>query len=126
MVLSFNDRAIMVYDSMRSVAHDAYIRNEVNKFAQLIPTYLVSSGFYERSGIDPIVHPKYKIHSEDDAFNIVHINGIPVQHETSLDCGVYVAVYAEYLTEGNGIPNSPFDIELMCNRYATLLWDYGT
>lgn len=84
LVLSFNDCAIMVYDSMRSVAHDAHIFNEVNKFAQLRPTYLVSSGFYDRSAIDPTVHPKYKLHLEDDPFNVVHVNDILEQHERSL------------------------------------------
>lgn len=75
--LSFKVRAIMVYDSMRSVAHDAYIHNEVKKFAELLPTYLVSSGFYDRRAMDLRVHPKYKLHSEDDPFEIIHVNGIP-------------------------------------------------
>lgn len=40
------------------------------------------------------------------------------------DCRVYVAMYAEYSSDDNEIPKTLIDIELLCNRYATLLWDY--
>lgn len=69
LVLSFEDWAIMVC---------------VNKFAQLIPTYLVSSGFYNCRGIDLSVQPKYKLYSEDDPFDIIHVNDIREQHQQSL------------------------------------------
>lgn len=47
LVISFNDRSIMVYDSIRSTAHDAYIEDGVKKYAQLIPMYLAMSHFYK-------------------------------------------------------------------------------
>lgn len=84
LVLSLNERAIMVYDSMRSIAHDAYIHYEVNKFAQLIPTYLLSSDFYEQRGIDLSMHPIYKLHLKYDPLDIVYVNDISEQHEESL------------------------------------------
>lgn len=40
------------------------------------------------------------------------------------DCGIYLVVFAEYLSDGNGIPASTIDSELMRHRYAALLWDY--
>lgn len=46
LVVLFNDRSIMVYDSTRSPAYDAYIHKEVIKFEEFIPTYLTSSQFY--------------------------------------------------------------------------------
>ncbi|KAF3672354.1 hypothetical protein FXO38_06152 [Capsicum annuum] len=41
-----------------------------------------------------------------------------------VDCGIYVATYAEFLTGGQGVSNKEFDIALLCTRYAALLWDY--
>ncbi|KAG5598639.1 hypothetical protein H5410_030009 [Solanum commersonii] len=39
------------------------------------------------------------------------------------DCGLYVAAYADPISNGNGVPNS-FDSEFTCIQYASLLWNY--
>lgn len=41
------------------------------------------------------------------------------------DCGIHLAVFAEYLSEGHTIPQTVIDCDLMHSRYAALLWDYG-
>lgn len=69
---------------MRSGAHDVYIDNEIKKFAQLIPMYLVKSNFYLHKGIDLTVHLKFKLHSKYNCFEIIHVNNIPEQHEETL------------------------------------------
>ncbi|KAK4366761.1 hypothetical protein RND71_014641 [Anisodus tanguticus] len=38
---------------------------------------------------------------------------------------MYVAVFAEYLSLGEGIPSEEFNDELLRTRYDVLLWDYA-
>ncbi|PHU14812.1 hypothetical protein BC332_16017 [Capsicum chinense] len=42
-----------------------------------------------------------------------------------MDYGLFVAVYAEFLSDGHQIPSSEFDPQMHCIRYTSLLWDYG-
>ncbi|KAF3640424.1 putative protein EIN4-like [Capsicum annuum] len=42
-----------------------------------------------------------------------------------MDCGPFVAVYAEYLSDGLQVPNDGLDAGLLRKRYAVLLWKYG-
>ncbi|PHT48545.1 hypothetical protein CQW23_12753 [Capsicum baccatum] len=41
------------------------------------------------------------------------------------DCGLFVAAYAEFLSDGNQISSPEFDPQMHRTRYASLLWDYG-
>ncbi|MCD9560154.1 hypothetical protein HAX54_018635 [Datura stramonium] len=36
----------------------------------------------------------------------------------------HVQTHVEFLSGGKGIANSNIDTELLCNRYASILWDY--
>ncbi|XP_027771997.1 uncharacterized protein LOC114076758 [Solanum pennellii] len=85
--------------------------------------YLSKSGFYKKKGINISSHPKYKSHSEVDSFEIIHVNDITQQHEGSLDCGLYVAAYADHISKGNLVPT--FDPDFTRIQYASLLWNYG-
>ncbi|PHU02239.1 hypothetical protein BC332_27490 [Capsicum chinense] len=42
----------------------------------------------------------------------------------SMDCGPFVAAYAEYLSDGLQVPNDGLDAGLLRKRYAALLWKY--
>ncbi|KAG5609827.1 hypothetical protein H5410_021108 [Solanum commersonii] len=106
-VVSFNERYIMVYDSLRDSIHDSHVLNEIKK---ICTTY---------------THSKYRLHTNFDSFEIVYMSDIPHQPQGSLDCGVYNSTYAEFLSNGNGILAGPFDPDLMRSSYATLLWNYG-
>ncbi|KAM3395880.1 hypothetical protein P3S68_004886 [Capsicum galapagoense] len=44
----------------------------------------------------------------------------------SLNCGVFVAVYAEYLSEGLDIPSSEIDAHYYRLRYVSILCKYGS
>ncbi|XP_049394895.1 uncharacterized protein LOC125859240 [Solanum stenotomum] len=124
-VVSINDRSIQIYDSLRGGAlHDSSVENEIKKYAQLVPMYLSKSDFYGKKGIDISSHPKYKSHSECDSFEMIYVNDIPQQDAGSLDCGLYVAAYADHISNGNVVPNS-FDSEFTCIQYASLFWNYG-
>ncbi|KAH0738408.1 hypothetical protein KY290_037113 [Solanum tuberosum] len=41
-----------------------------------------------------------------------------------IDCGLYVAAYADHISNGNVVPKS-FDSEFTRIQYASLLWNYG-
>ncbi|PHU29982.1 hypothetical protein BC332_02075 [Capsicum chinense] len=43
----------------------------------------------------------------------------------SMNCGPFIAAYAEYLTNGLQVPNDELDARLLRERYAALLWKYG-
>lgn len=46
-------------------------------------------------------------------------------HTLCSDCGVFVAAYAEYLSDGLEVPSSGIVGEALRVRYASLLWNYG-
>ncbi|KAF3620106.1 putative protein EIN4-like [Capsicum annuum] len=47
------------------------------------------------------------------------------EEKWSLDCGPFVAAYAEYLSNGLQVPNDGLDAGLLQKKYAALLWKYG-
>ncbi|KAM3359704.1 hypothetical protein P3S68_019415 [Capsicum galapagoense] len=61
-----------------------------------------------------------------DPFQVEYVTGIAQQDSKSLNYGVFVAVYAEYLSEGLVIPSSGIDAQYHRMRYATLLCKYGS
>ncbi|MCD9558882.1 hypothetical protein HAX54_016564 [Datura stramonium] len=95
-VLSFRDRCIYAYDSLKSAGHDVAVKHEIEKLSQLLPIYLSTTDFYKKKGITTSTHPR--------------------------NCGIFVAAYAELLSGGEGIPNSSIDAELLRNRYALIFW----
>ncbi|KAM3378169.1 hypothetical protein P3S68_010582 [Capsicum galapagoense] len=61
-----------------------------------------------------------------DPFRVEYVIEIAQQDSESLNCGVFVAVYAEYLSEGLGIRSLGIDAQYHRIRYATLLCKYGS
>ncbi|KAH0639786.1 hypothetical protein KY285_036372 [Solanum tuberosum] len=59
-------------------------------------------------------------------FEVEFSRGIMQQNSDSLDCGTYVAAFAEFLSDEIKVPLIPFHSEYLRSRYATLLWKYGT
>ncbi|KAM3326839.1 hypothetical protein P3S67_001965 [Capsicum chacoense] len=59
-----------------------------------------------------------------DPFRVEYVTGIAQEDSGSLNCGVFVVVYAEYLSEGLGIPSSGIDAQYHRMRYATFLCKY--
>nr|XP_025887740.1 uncharacterized protein LOC104649288 isoform X2 [Solanum lycopersicum] len=123
-VISFNDRCIKVYDSINNSLHHSFVVNHIKKYAQLIPMYLVKSEFYQKKGLDIASHHRYQGHTVYDSFEIVYVEDLPQQPAASLDCGVYVASYAEFLSESKDI-SAVLDPEEIRLRYGALLWNYG-
>ncbi|PHT43728.1 hypothetical protein CQW23_17753 [Capsicum baccatum] len=58
-------------------------------------------------------------------FQVEYVQDIMQQECDSLDCGVFVAEYVEYLSEEMNVPSDGFEAEYHRMRYATLLRKYG-
>ncbi|PHT45002.1 hypothetical protein CQW23_14160 [Capsicum baccatum] len=125
-VLSFNDRCLYVYDSYRFACHNASVADMMRKLSKLIPAYLANSNFYKKRGIDFSFHPRYIGREEESFLDVVHVDDLPHQSAGSLDCGVYVAAYAEYISHEKGVLPGFFDVEALHTRYVALLWSHGT
>ncbi|KAG5609546.1 hypothetical protein H5410_020827 [Solanum commersonii] len=67
---------------------------KIQKLSTTLPKYVESSGFYEQ------------------------------KDRTNCDCGVFVAAYAEFLSDGLQIPSDGIISQSLCLRYASLLWNY--
>ncbi|XP_070012861.1 uncharacterized protein [Nicotiana sylvestris] len=113
--LSFKDLHIYVYDSMSGARQNSAVRRPVKPYSVLLPYFLHRIGFGDTKE-NPMGIPA------NDPFEIHVVDGLPTQD--NIDCGVYVAVFAEYIIQGSSIPKS-IDIDGIRNRYGILLWDYG-
>ncbi|KAH0766742.1 hypothetical protein KY285_002613 [Solanum tuberosum] len=113
-----NDKRINVYDSYRAADHDAAIKTWIVKLSQLIP--LKVNDYYKNKGIDVS-----QAQEENELFDIVFIDNVPQQTHGTLDCGIYMLAFSEYLSYEQGIPAGNLDASFLRSRYATLLWNYG-
>ncbi|XP_060174439.1 uncharacterized protein LOC132605252 [Lycium barbarum] len=81
--------------------------------------------FYEKKAdIAFDTRPSYRNREQADNFDIVNVDNLPQQAPASMDCGVYVAAFAEYLSSSEVIPTE-FDAKLLRMRYGALLCDYA-
>ncbi|KAH0746329.1 hypothetical protein KY285_007986 [Solanum tuberosum] len=58
-------------------------------------------------------------------FEVIHVTGIAQQASNSLDCGVFLVAYTEFLSDGLQIPSDGIISQSLHLRYASLLWNYG-
>ncbi|PHU11809.1 hypothetical protein BC332_18739 [Capsicum chinense] len=58
-------------------------------------------------------------------FDVEYVEGIAQQSIGSLDYSLFIASYAEYLSDELQVPNNGRDVGLLHKIYATLLWKYG-
>ncbi|PHU27001.1 hypothetical protein BC332_05333 [Capsicum chinense] len=124
-VLSFSERCIFLYDSYETSGHYAVVLAEIEKIAKIIPLCLQACDFYVKKGIDHQSHPRYKDKESSDMFDVLFQDDLPQQPSGSLNCGVFMVMYAECLCYGHKVIASEFDPNALRTRYATLLWDYG-
>ncbi|PHU10077.1 hypothetical protein BC332_21937 [Capsicum chinense] len=99
----------------------------------MLLTYLSDNDFYyktERTDWLSLEACKGKITQQtglvnEIPFDVDYVQNIPQQASDSLDCGVFVCVYAEILSEGLQGHSCGFDSSCQRARYASLLWHYG-
>ncbi|PHU27041.1 hypothetical protein BC332_05373 [Capsicum chinense] len=58
-------------------------------------------------------------------FDVDYVEGNAQQSNGSLNCGLFLAAYAEYLSDELQVSNDGLDVILLLKIYATLLWKYG-
>ncbi|KAM3250855.1 hypothetical protein P3L10_004925 [Capsicum annuum] len=94
-IVAFLYRCLYIYDLYNSAIHDLYVKTEVQKFAEIIPSSLLNIDFYKKKiDIDWQCHPKYRNRDESDPFEVIFVNDIPQQRSGIMDCGIYVVAYA--------------------------------
>ncbi|PHT53866.1 hypothetical protein CQW23_08328 [Capsicum baccatum] len=119
-VVILKERRIRVYDSMSRRRHFG-LSFEIQKLAKILPTYLDMSGFLDQKvRTDWLTIEAYR-DKIANPFDVQYIDGIAQQTIGSLDCGSFVAAYAEYLSDGLQVPNDGLDTGLLRKRYAALL-----
>ncbi|KAF3653550.1 putative protein EIN4-like [Capsicum annuum] len=99
--------------------------SEIQKLAKILPTYLDMSGFLDqkvRTNWSTIEAYQDKMANPID---VQYVDGIAQQTIGILDCGPFVAAYAEYLSDGLQVTNDGLDAGSLHKRYAALLWKYG-
>ncbi|KAF3677724.1 putative protein EIN4-like [Capsicum annuum] len=99
--------------------------SEIEKLAKILPTYLDMSGFLDqkvRTDWSTIEAYQDKM---GNPFDVQYVKGIAQQIIGSLNCGHFVATYAEHLSNGLQVPNDRLDTRLLRKRYTALLWKYG-
>ncbi|PHT33033.1 hypothetical protein CQW23_29370 [Capsicum baccatum] len=98
--------------------------SEIQNLAKILPTYLDMSGFLDQKIRTDWSTIKAYRDKMANPFAVQYIDGITQQTIGSLDCGPFVAAYAEYLSDGLQVPNDVLDVRLLRKRYAALLWKY--
>ncbi|XP_019242412.1 PREDICTED: uncharacterized protein LOC109222521, partial [Nicotiana attenuata] len=122
-VISFKDRCIYVYDSMRGgAAYQAKVHKTMAKYSVLLPHFFVHTHFYLnkkdinwRTGV-------YKSKDLITLFAVKLVEGLPQQVE--VDCVVFATSFAEYFIEGK-TPLKQYNAYAHRRRFGALLWDYA-
>ncbi|KAF3653145.1 putative protein EIN4-like [Capsicum annuum] len=117
-------RCIRVYDSM-SRRRRSRPSSEIQKMEKILPTYLDMSGFLDqkvRTDWSTIEAYRNKM---ANPFDVQYVDEIAQQTIGNLNCGPFVAAYAEHLSNGLQVPNDGLDARLLHKIYASLLWKYG-
>ncbi|PHT50984.1 hypothetical protein CQW23_10731 [Capsicum baccatum] len=97
---------------------------EIQKLAKILPTYLDMSGFLDQKvRTDWSIIEAYR-DKMANPFDVKYVDGIAQQTIGILECGPFVAAYAEYLSDGLQVPNDGLDAILLRKRYVALLWKY--
>ncbi|KAF3638612.1 hypothetical protein FXO38_23160 [Capsicum annuum] len=90
-------QCLYVYDSYNSAIHDVYVKTEVQKFAEVIPSSPLNIDFYKKKiDIDWQCHPKYRNRDKSDPFEVIFVNDIPQQRSGSMNCGIYVVLMRSF------------------------------
>ncbi|KAG5625099.1 hypothetical protein H5410_010317 [Solanum commersonii] len=132
-VVELNMRLIRVYDSSIGTRKQVHYE-KIKKLSRMLPSYLLDSGFFENT--KRTIWPELDTYKDKQTctlleshipFNIEHVQGIMQQEDDSMDCGSYVATFAEFLSDQLVIPP---DIDghlanYLRDRYTTLLRRYG-
>ncbi|PHT83779.1 hypothetical protein T459_12222 [Capsicum annuum] len=119
-VVVLKERRIQVYDSI-SRRRCFETSSEIQKLAKILPTYLDMSDFLDQKVCTDWSTIEAHRDKMANPFDVQYVDGITQQTIGILDCGPFVATYAEYLSDGLQVPNDGLDAGLLHKRYAALL-----
>ncbi|PHU21951.1 hypothetical protein BC332_07058 [Capsicum chinense] len=122
-VVVLKERRIQVYDLV-SERRRSRPSSEIQKMEKILPTYLDISGFLDQKICTNLLTIEAYWDKMGNPFDAEYVEGIAEQPIGRLDCGLFVAAYAEYLSGGLQVPNNGLDFRLLYKIYATLLWKY--
>ncbi|PHU05421.1 hypothetical protein BC332_26243 [Capsicum chinense] len=122
-VIVLKERHIRVYDSMSRRRYSG-LSSEIQKLAKILFTYLDMSEFLDQKICTDWSTIEAYHDKMGNPFDVQYVEGIAQQTIGIMDCGLFVAAYAEYLSDGLQVPNDGLDAELLRKRYAALLWKY--
>ncbi|PHT86257.1 hypothetical protein T459_08363 [Capsicum annuum] len=94
--------------------------SEIQKLVKILPTYLNMSGFLDQKFCTDWSMIEAYRDKKDNSFDVQYVEEIAQQTLGSLDCGLFVAMYAEYLIDGLQVPNNGLDAGLLRKRYVFL------
>nr|XP_025886766.1 uncharacterized protein LOC112941499 [Solanum lycopersicum] len=101
--------------------------------SKMLPSYLLDSGFFEENECTKFADcHAYKdnitgsLLDPQVPFMIEFAQDIPTQESNSLDCGLYVTAFAEYISDQINISYADFSPDYLRQRYGALLWSYGS
>ncbi|KAG5613885.1 hypothetical protein H5410_013709 [Solanum commersonii] len=108
---------------------------EIKKLSRMLPFYVLDSGFFEKT--ERTNWPDLDAYKDKQTgallephhpFNVEYAEGIMQKEYNSLDFGLYVATFAEFLSDQLVIPHDSdaYLSSYLRNRYASLLWRYGS
>ncbi|PHU29267.1 hypothetical protein BC332_01360 [Capsicum chinense] len=131
-VIVLKERTIRAYDSLSRKKKSEPL-TEIRKLAAMLPTYLSDSNFFEKTErVDWSTLKAYEGklglqtgEISHNLFDVEYVQNIPQQASDSLNCRIFVAAYAEILSEGQQVPSCEFEADSQRARYASLLWNYG-
>ncbi|KAH0696337.1 hypothetical protein KY289_013819 [Solanum tuberosum] len=134
-VVSLKERLIRVYDSSLSIRIKVS-SGEIKKLAILLSSYLPylhDIGFFDQteqtdwSSLDVYNDSQTSmLLGPEHVFQVEFIQDIMQQESDSLDCGMFVAAFAEFLSDGLPVPKIGFYSVYLGKLYGALLWKYGT
>ncbi|XP_015075311.1 uncharacterized protein LOC107019286 [Solanum pennellii] len=125
-VVALKERCIKVYDFMSSHRSNRKLFFEIQKMDTMLPKYLELCGFFEQNErTNWSVLKCYQGKNKSHPFEVSHVTGIAQQESSSLDCGIFVAAYAEFLSDELEVPSCGISVDTLRLRYASLLWNYG-
>ncbi|PHT73424.1 hypothetical protein T459_24209 [Capsicum annuum] len=115
-VAILKERHIQVYGSISQRRHFG-LSSELRKFAKILATYLDMSGFLDQKvRTDWSMIEAYR-DKMGNLFDVQYVEGVSQQTIGSLDCVLFVAAYARYLSDGLQVPNDGLNFELLHKIY---------
>ncbi|KAG5591914.1 hypothetical protein H5410_042428 [Solanum commersonii] len=125
-VFDIRQRSLEVYDSFP--ARDGVnfeVKNIIEMLSIVLPHYLSVVKFYDKR-LELKATPKYSGIDEFEKIEFHFITkGVPRQQDDSLDCGVFVAAFAEFVSNGQHILNQQVKADILRKRFGAILWEYA-